>query len=400
MSKTPSPVSAASDKKSSTRNAIIFTVVAAVLLGVIITLIVLYVKSSKKKCPDGAGASQPPLAGAGLGFGGDGGNGGTAVLAGPVSPSAFAAGKPVVAVTGSPSAVPAVLAGAGNDVAAGPPTYALPPPTPSQLARAAQLTSTHGYSPAIALMIVQDEDAKQAASASANGTGYGAAPPVAAAVVTAAGMNTASGAGRPAVHLGDNFLRPASDRSNGGGGSNNDHMMRTAQGLVSPPVTGTLDGTMAAAGVGASPAAVAMPSAVGAVGPTHGSLLPHDSTPPTGVLPGAGEPFVEPVVTAEQVLALVQHPTDGVATVMVAMHGCGGCIALRKTLREAVESGKVAGAVFVILERDQWQKISDKFPATRVPALFKVGHGKITPGPVGAMPVANLVQYIRSAGAA
>ena len=104
----------------------------------------------------------------------------------------------------------------------------------------------------------------------------------------------------------------------------------------------------------------------------------------------------EPLITAEQAVAMMQDPAKQ-STIIVAMRGCPGCERIRKTLQGIFENQQVTAADRIgVLEKSEWMKVMNVFPATQVPALFKAGMGKVITGPIGAQEAGPLLAFIKS----
>ncbi len=199
----------------------------------------------------------------------------------------------------------------------------------------------------------------------------------AAAIVVAQAQGSAQG---QAHVLGAEPMMPTSDRPKSVESRTSwDSISRAAQDLV----TTGLDASIAQAGLaGRGP----IPTGVGRIGNTLDAAAP--TAPNTATATAA-----EPVVSAEQAMALVGDPVNQ-TTVIVAMDNCPACTSLRGKLAGSMHAVR-PGAV-VVLKRDEWLKVKEQFPANSVPQLFKVGSGRIAMGPTGDMDVHALVAYIQA----
>jgi hypothetical protein len=96
---------------------------------------------------------------------------------------------------------------------------------------------------------------------------------------------------------------------------------------------------------------------------------------------GAKAGGVHRVASKQELATLKASP--GVKAVVAVSPTCPHCVTMGRTLDDMHASGALAGkAPVMLLPREAW---SPDVPVNRVPQVFFVGNGVVTPGPAGAM---------------
>lgn len=205
---------------------------------------------------------------------------------------------------------------------------------------------------------------------------------------TAAAMaaREAQQAGVASQHFGGNLMA-SSDRRKSMSAADQQQAHAVAAGLITPDLDSKLQ-SAGLQGVGSGRRPGQGPSRV----PTPDAATATSASGSSSSSPSQQQ---HPFITAEQAVGMVQHPAVS-STIMVGMHGCGGCEQMKAAIARLRAAGALEQRAVGILMREEWEKVRDRFPADQVPKLFKVGMGNVTEGPTGAVDDATLAAFVKA----
>jgi thioredoxin-like negative regulator of GroEL len=102
------------------------------------------------------------------------------------------------------------------------------------------------------------------------------------------------------------------------------------------------------------------------------------------------------IVDYDKAKSLINADNSVPTTVIVFSERCGACHGLRRTLKAAIEEGKLSGVNVALLAHSDLNDLVSMFKVTGVPHSFRVNKGKILKDMVGNVPSDKLIAFLTS----
>ena len=114
------------------------------------------------------------------------------------------------------------------------------------------------------------------------------------------------------------------------------------------------------------------------------------------IAPTAPATILGDIVDYDKAKSLINANNSVPTTVIVFSERCGACHGLRRTLKAAIEEGKLSGVNVALLAHSDLKDLANMFKVTGVPHSFRVNSGKIIKDLVGNVPTDKLIAFLTS----